>query len=108
VHERDIEPHIPVFDKSTRADGTFSRDDFAYDTETDAYSCPAGKLLKRRQRRHDDRSDQMPADGILRYRATKADCDAWPRRSRREAHPAPPQSSGYSEAAFPESSALTP
>jgi hypothetical protein len=24
VHERDIEPHIPVFDKSQHADGTFS------------------------------------------------------------------------------------
>jgi Transposase DDE domain len=29
VHERGIEPHIPVFDKSQRTDGTFSRDDFA-------------------------------------------------------------------------------
>ena len=28
VHEQGIEPHIPVFDKSKRTDGTFSRDDF--------------------------------------------------------------------------------
>ena len=28
VDERKIEPHIPVFDKSGRKDGTFSRDDF--------------------------------------------------------------------------------
>ena len=27
VNERAIEPHIPVFDKSGRADGTFSRED---------------------------------------------------------------------------------
>ena len=33
VDEREIEPHIPVFDKSERKDGTFSRDDFAYDQE---------------------------------------------------------------------------
>ncbi len=51
VHGRDIEPHIPVFDKSDRADGTFSRSDFTYDTHADVYTCPAGKLLKRRQRR---------------------------------------------------------
>src|SRR6202047_2648543 len=31
VDECGIEPHIPVFDKSQRTDGTFSRDDFAYD-----------------------------------------------------------------------------
>src|SRR3977135_797516 len=29
VHKRGIEPHIPVFDKTQRTDGTFSRDDFA-------------------------------------------------------------------------------
>jgi hypothetical protein len=31
VHDRGIEPHIPVFDKSKRTDGTFSREDFTYD-----------------------------------------------------------------------------
>ena len=31
VHERGIAPHIPVFDKSERTDGTFSRADFTYD-----------------------------------------------------------------------------
>ena len=35
VHEQGIEPHIPVFDKSARRDGTFSREDFHYDHEGD-------------------------------------------------------------------------
>ena len=43
VHDRGIEPHIPVFDKSQRTDGTFSRDDFTYDHASDTYRCPAGK-----------------------------------------------------------------
>ena len=43
VHERGIEPHIPVFDKSQRTDGTFSRDDFIYDHVSDTYRCPGGK-----------------------------------------------------------------
>src|SRR5664280_3329485 len=30
VKERQIEPHIPVFDKSNRTDGTFSRSDFVF------------------------------------------------------------------------------
>ena len=46
VDERGIEPHIPVFDKSERTDGTFSRADFAYDQESDVYVCPAGKQLE--------------------------------------------------------------
>jgi hypothetical protein len=37
VVERGIEPHIPVFDKSQRTDGTFSRDDFTYDHQRDCY-----------------------------------------------------------------------
>ena len=35
VNEHGIEPHIPVFDKSQHADGTFSRDDFAPDHKRD-------------------------------------------------------------------------
>ncbi|MFL1877250.1 transposase, partial [Hansschlegelia beijingensis] len=50
VHERGIEPHIPVFDKSARTDGTFSRSDFPYDHARDLYTCPAGKELRPRQR----------------------------------------------------------
>ena len=38
-------PHLPVFDKSNRTDGTFSRADFAFDAERDRYTCPAGKEL---------------------------------------------------------------
>ena len=50
VHERVIEPHIPVFDKSQRSHGTFSRDDFAYDHKRDCYICPAGKELRQWQK----------------------------------------------------------
>jgi hypothetical protein len=45
VNERAIEPHIPVFDKSARDEGTFSREDFAYNQEADIYACPTGKVL---------------------------------------------------------------
>lgn len=44
--ERGIDPHIPVWDKSKRDDGTFSRDDFVYDKERDLYRCPGDKTLK--------------------------------------------------------------
>jgi hypothetical protein len=32
VHERGIEPHIPVFDKSRRIDGTYDHREDAYPT----------------------------------------------------------------------------
>jgi hypothetical protein len=45
VKQKKITPHIPVFDKSTRTDGTFSRADFTFHVEGDRYTCPAGKEL---------------------------------------------------------------
>jgi hypothetical protein len=45
VYEYGIEPHVTVFDKSARLDGTFSRDDFTYDHVGDVYYCPGGKML---------------------------------------------------------------
>src|SRR3981189_236177 len=50
VHERGIEPHIPVFDKSKRTDGTFSRDDFVYDAESSPYTCPGGNEVRKYHR----------------------------------------------------------
>ena len=65
--EQGIEPHIPIWDKSQRNDGTFSRSDFAYDPEHDLYVCPGDKTLKTTGRVHDGRTQL--------YRARKPDCD---------------------------------
>jgi hypothetical protein len=69
VYEQGIEPHVTVFDKSVRQDGTFSRDDFTYDHDGDVYYCPGGKMLTTTGSRIDDGS-------TLRYRASKYDCEA--------------------------------
>jgi len=82
VDEKKIAPHIPVFDKSERKDGTFSRDDFAYDPATDIYTCPAGKQLHKRRRRLSERWAAMPAPNTVGYRAAKRDCDACPLKPR--------------------------
>ena len=74
VHERGIEPHIPVFDKSQRSDGTFSREDFAYDHERNCYICPAGKELRQRQKIYRMPRPLVDEDGMMRYRASKLDC----------------------------------
>lgn len=74
VDERGIEPHIPVFDKSQRTDGTFSRDDFAYDHASDTYRCPGGKTLQRYRRQFTTPRIGIMKDNSLRYRASKLDC----------------------------------
>jgi transposase len=82
VHERDIHPHIPVFDKSARSDGTFERADFAYDTRRDVYTCPGGRELRRYWQESRAAKQRPPSDGLYRYRARKADCDACRLKSR--------------------------
>jgi hypothetical protein len=42
VEEKGIAPHIPVFDKSKRDNGTFSRSDFRYDPTDDVYRAVSG------------------------------------------------------------------
>ena len=74
VNEHGIEPHIPVFDKSHRSDGTFSRDDFAYDHKRDCYICPAGKQLRQRQKVYRVPRSFVDEDGMMRYHASKLDC----------------------------------
>ena len=76
VNDRSIAPHIPVIDKSGRKDGTFERADFTYSAENDAYICPGGKELRQSRRAFKTPRTNTSKDGILRYRARKADCDA--------------------------------
>src|SRR5580700_22657 len=65
--DRKITPHIPVWDKSARSDGTYSRADFVFDRSRNVYICPRGKLLH---------TTGTVIDGhTLRYRASKRDCD---------------------------------
>jgi transposase len=75
VKDKKIAPHIPVFDKSTRTDGTFSRADFTFDPEEDRYTCPAGKDLVQFRRTYDTPRSGITSEGTRLYRASKKDCD---------------------------------
>jgi transposase len=67
VDQQRIEPHVTVFDKSNRTDGTFSREEFAYDAERDIYICPGDKPLTT--------TGALVNDGAtILYRASKHDC----------------------------------
>ncbi|MEO1474267.1 MAG: transposase, partial [Pseudomonadota bacterium] len=82
VHGQGIEPHIPVFDKSTRCDQTFSRGDFVYDHRHDAYRCTAGKWLHQYRRPFKVARDTICSDGMRRYRASKHECETCPLKPR--------------------------
>jgi transposase len=75
VDEHGIAPHVSVFDKSARNDGTFSREDFTHDRQRDIYSCPGGKPLTTTGTRVND-------GATILYRASKHDCQACALKSR--------------------------
>jgi len=62
-----ITPHIPVWDRSEREDGTYSRSDFKWHKRRGLYVCPNGKVLRTSGTIHDGKT--------LLYRASKRDCD---------------------------------
>lgn len=66
VQDKQIEPHIPVWDKADRQDGTLSRSEFTFDVEQDRYTCPMGKHLHT--------TSQVTVDNTLLYRASTYDC----------------------------------
>jgi hypothetical protein len=61
-----ITPHIPVWDKSERGDGTFSRADFIFDKRRDIYICPAGRTLTT--------TGHVSTDYGIRYEASVPTC----------------------------------
>jgi transposase len=66
--DRNITPHVPVWDKSARPDGTFSRADFIFDRERNVYICPGGAQLTS--------TGNIDQGHIVYYRANKKDCSA--------------------------------
>ena len=73
--EHDIDPHIPVWDKSKREDGTLSRQDFRFDEATDTYICPPGHRLTT--------TGKLAYDGTtLLYRGSTKNCAPCPLKSK--------------------------
>jgi Transposase DDE domain len=66
--DRKITPHVPVWDKSARHDGTFSRADFVFDEERNVYICPGGAELTS--------TGNIDQGHIVYYRASRKDCSA--------------------------------
>ena len=66
VEEKAITPHIPVWDKSERTDGSFSRSDFTWDEQANEYRCPQGIPLKT--------TGRVTVDNTRLYRTSNYDC----------------------------------
>ena len=82
VGDKGIEPHVPVWDRGERKDGTFSRSDFVFDSGSDTYTCPGGNQLKRYRRRFTHPRSGTGKDDAIRYRAIASECGSCPMKER--------------------------
>jgi hypothetical protein len=74
LDDRQISPHIPVFDKTDRADGAFPHADFSFDPAADEYTCPGGNKLKKYWRTMSKPHSGTGTDGLRNHYASKGDC----------------------------------
>lgn len=75
VDEKRIAPHVPVWDKSERNDGTLSRSDFLWDEAANEYRCPEGKPLKSNWRPFKIPRIQITKAGQILYHSSKQHCE---------------------------------
>ena len=82
VDEKAIEPHIPVWDRTERKDGTLERDDFKWNEEADEYRCPAGNALRSEWRPFKNPRKHVTKEDTIIYRSSQRDCATCPMKVR--------------------------
>jgi transposase len=78
VTEKQIAPHVALWDKTERTDGTFSQSEFTFDADANSYTCPAGKRLLQYRRRFANLRTGITKQQRRIYRASKKDCAVCP------------------------------
>jgi transposase len=79
VEEKNIEPHVPVRDKSQGKENTFAISEFQW--RGDHYRCPAGKRLRRNNRKFTVPRTGITKMGTIIYRTRAADCIDCPKKN---------------------------
>lgn len=81
VDEKQIEPHVPVWDKSERQDGTLSRSDFEWNKSANEYTCPGGKKLRSDWRPMKHRPTRITKAETIIYRSRERECAVCPMKT---------------------------
>jgi transposase len=76
VADKGIEPYVSLWERGERHDGTFGRSKFTFDSVSDTYTCPGGKLLQRYRRPFKRKRVGIQKDNTIKYRASQLDCQA--------------------------------
>src|SRR5512137_6832 len=82
VEEKQIEPHVSVWDKSQRHDDTLSNSDFEWDQQANEYRCPQGQPLRSEWRIFKHPRTRITKDNTIIYHASRAACGKCPMKAR--------------------------
>lgn len=74
VEDKGIAPHVPVWDKTERKDGTLSRSEFAWNEQANEYRCPQGHALRSDRRQFTTPRERITLADTVVYRASQHDC----------------------------------
>ncbi len=74
VEEKDIEPHVPVWDKTERKDDSLSSNDFHWNQDANEYRCPADKPLRSEWRAFTQQRSRVTKANTIIYRSSQTDC----------------------------------
>jgi transposase len=82
VEDKDIEPHVPVWEKFRRTDGTFLVSDFKWDEQANEYRCPRGEPLRSDWRTFSKPRHHVTLADTIVYRASQQACSTCPLKAR--------------------------
>jgi transposase len=82
VQDKGIAPHVPVWDRSERKDGTLPSSEFVWDEQANEYRCPQGHALLSDRRQFTKPRDRITKAGTILYSASQHDCTGCPMKQR--------------------------
>ena len=74
VEDKEIAPHVPVWDRTERKDGTLSSTEFVWNEQANEYRCPQGHALLSERRPFTKPRDHITQADTVVYRASQYDC----------------------------------
>ncbi len=81
VDEKQIAPHVPVWDRTQRDDETLSSSDFEWDEQANEYRCPQGQPLRSEWRIFKRPRTRITKANTIIYHASQAACSKCPMKS---------------------------
>jgi len=80
--EKDIEPHVLVWNKTERKNGSFSSNDFHWYEEVEEYRCPAGNAIRSEWRAFKNERSHVTKANTIIFRSRQTDCATCPMKAK--------------------------